>query len=419
MVLLVSARLFSVLDGISILFYGAGTLTELSVTILLAELVKRDYLSADRMRLLEYLNRVVIGLPMTIYLLLTGPHSSLGAARFLVSLTALPARRNPAGYIWFIVFFTAGSLTASALVHDNIPSENHIFTVVNAMLASIVMVAAQRAVIGARRARSESRRKSLHHERRGNRLSLLQNRLFSVLLPAPQDRIAAEGRDVRPDPGVYLVAALSFPGLDEAAADSPAEFARDWDRFLIPVTDRLREAGYFTVHAGRFVHAAMKTGPETLRAEEWMQDSESRAKLVEGIAALFDLLTRAREMSAIRVRNGHAPWGLEIALALGPAVGLPSGGGDPSWIFRGSTIRRAEKALGEWTSGKMESVLRLWVEEALWGVVRPLVQGDGAVKDGWKSTGLLRVELSKDGKGEEPAADFLTRVRYAGLIGND
>ncbi len=420
LLILASARLFSVIDGISLVFYGGGTLLELGLTLLFAELVKRDLLSPSRMRLVEYLNRVVIGLPLTIYLVLTGPHSSIGAVRFLASLLALPVRRNPSGYVWYIVFFAVGLLVSSALTHENLPSENHVFTAVTAVLSALAVIVAQRAVIQAKQRGAEAKRKTLHHERKGNRLALLQSRLFSRLLPPPADRIAAESREVRPEPGSYLLAAFSFPGLDRAAVESPREFLRDWDRFLLPVTDLLLAAGIFPVHAGGFLHAAVKLGVESAPTAELLRQIEVRGRIAGCVAALYGVLARGREMSAIRMRNGHPAWGLEIALALGPAVGLPSGGGDPSWTYRGSIVRRVEGALSLPEIGKNDPGLqRLWVEGALWSVVGPLVQGASESKDGWKSAGALRLELSKDGKGEEPAEDFLTRARYAGLIGND
>lgn len=325
-------------------FFLAGSGAEFLLDLLLRRFYFRGRLTRRRFFFLQYLVRTIIGLPFTIYLALGAATALPGLFRFLPVLVLVDRSRQAGQFAGQVFFFAAGVFLYALLVDVGLPDERGwMVLAAYSGLAGLLSVELQR------RHRAGLARAVLRRERhlwrlRHDHVVAREGLLLRSILPEDDVRRRQSDRDVSGESGEFLVLAVNFPGMHQAAEDARvtggdalAEFQRAWDLQYDHLRRRLEDLGFTTD----------LDGGGLLRAARRLESGSGDLDVV-----LFPLVFETLELLHFVARNrraregrGRRAWRAEAAVAAGCAVRGSRSSYNPAPSFRGPVIEELERRL--------------------------------------------------------------------------
>ncbi len=396
----------------SILFFTGLTTVEFLLCALLEYLRLFHSLRRRRYLLVDYLNRTIIGLPLTVYLCTLVVPGYAGFVRFLPALLHFSMGRNPARSVLYSFFFAAGLIAFAAMKEGDLPGARTISLASLAVLISSALIIRETAV-------RKAQKKSLKHKIESGRLSRRNIGLGSKLdllirSYLPENRAAMYRGRLRSESGLYFGMAADFPGLHESARDfqnaagypnaseAVVDFEAEWDRYIRYIRAEAEKIGHWPGAFSGYIMSAslLKSADKDVFRENWKMFFQSALLCL----SLCEFTERGRRALLHRGRRG---WGVRLLLAQGRCIGFPGSGQPLSWNFAGPLPAQFENVF-QTPHDSEKSTLFLQPELRLnFGRVFEL-SGDSP----WPVILGLRKEYSEPDRPLIPAKDFFEKINF-------
>ncbi len=409
--------LFGEFGGLSIEVFLFGTGIELGLCVLLVGVRDRFQIGPRRFYFYDFLVRLIVGLPFTVYLIVVAPYSIIGLLRFLPLYLYFLDRARFRFALQYLLFFLPGSLFFALLKDFPYPGRVQTITIFVGTALGLILFLRERERLLAGKKSLEGDRERLRLARRLQHISARETATLAALLPPAQVRLFQENRPLHPEGAESLIVAFRFPDLDTSlqdfadAIDAPSrakaldDFAGEWNRFLL----YLREA------AGRQNLIHSRKGENLLCVTRLPEGGEAglRARVFSLIFWIQDISRYAARARRLLEQRGRRGWHVRVALGRGLTFGLPQSGGSPAWMILGPGVATIESFLDTPPlESKHQDEVRLQpgLHELVAGYY---LEGSGNFSSGWYSPGYLQAAWARDEHGLEPAADFFERLRFS------
>lgn len=429
-----------------------GSFVELALDAFLLLRGRKGQLGNRRLAWFQYLNRTVLGLPITIYLASTAVSPTIALFRLLPVLYLLCRSRVSSQPLIHLGLYAIGLFIYAAGLRYAWPGEREILqAAVGVGLGSLVLwrewLASGSALVRARTRRTLSRT-----ARDFNTTFARETRLLEAILITP-DRVRRHQSDrtIAPIGGEMLCVAAGFPGLHNVvdafarrAEDDRIqsttlfqEFEHEWDLCVDQYRQGLTRAGCQVLVGDRFIYgvellevgSGSGVGDRDRKAGSGIDIQRRVLELVFAVRSLLAFSSRSRRSLEGRGRSG---WLAHAAIAKGFGAFVRRGPENPAIVVRGPVFRILENQLdsrvqegsaqtavdssGAPISGDRLRTETIWIQPQLAQPVRKTFQGqDGG--ENWFSPEHLLAEYSIRGEGLEPLPDFFERLRYGSSTG--
>lgn len=377
---------------------------------------------------LRYSLRIVVGLPLTIYLAIAFRHPAIAMLRFVPAL-ALLAEMPLARSLYYLALFSLGLVAYKLLQNLAPPTEREALTLFGALALGALVLYLRH---GARRMLRRLAVARLQAKRAATRAQKAERRLVELFRSeAPPD--LAEQRLLRrpgPESGLYLAVAIYngplLEDLDEFDALQRPERLREFDHDYRLYCDYLRGAlekcGYqFSVRGPR-AFALFNTGFPVQPVRDYV--SACRATERRQILETVFTMLRLREWSARQRLNlesrGKRGWYTAMAVAAGalslvsPLVELP--GLQPvgpllTELELRLSPRAAFRASNFWKDERRELQEDLClVHPEIAPLVTPyFLESATRYDQGWMIPSTLKSSFASAANPQAPADDFFER----------
>lgn len=416
-------------------FFALGAATELALDAWLVARFQSGRMSRRRFLLLQYLNRTVVGLPLTVYLAAAHRYGFIALLRFLPAVygLAVAGPRLRAG--WFAAFFAFGVIAYRILRDVSPPGEREIVIVLASLALAFLILAYDSRRRDAERQMLTRRRADLRVRRERDHIRARETRLLQALLPPPSIERFQKDRPLRPESGYFAALGFYFPELNERAgdfaregerlssADSVQELQREWNLFSEYFRTRMLEceliplSGAASITGVRLLESNVPTDREALRSLLFRERRLLFQLYFEGLR-LRDFCLRTRRQLEQRGRRG---WFCRGALAAGEAALMQTGGENPAPALRGALALELKRRLAHDAPINQTTFMKderrisqedsFLIQPTLIDIFAPyFVEAQARYDQAWLAPGQLRPQYAKDESGSEAAPDFFERL---------
>ncbi len=417
-------------------FFALGAGAELCLDAWLVARYRAGRITRRRFLLLQYLNRTVVGLPLTVYLAAAHRYGFVALLRFLPAVYGLAASGPRLRAGWFAALFALGVIAYRILQDVAPPGEREIVIVLAALALAFLILA-----YDLRRRRAElralaRRRADLRVRRERDHVRARETRLLQALLPPSAVERFQKDRPMRPEPGYYAALGFYFPELNDRAgdfardgerlsvADAIYELQREWNLFCEHFRTRMLEcdliplSGTASITGVRLLDANAPPDREALRTLLFRERRLLFQLYFEGLR-LRDFCLRTRRQLEQRGRRG---WFCRAALAVGDAVLMQTGGENPAPALRGPLAAELKRRLAHDAPINQTTFMKderrisqedsFLIQPALIDIFAPyFVESQARYDQAWLAPGQLRPQYAKDDSGLEAAPDFFERLQ--------
>lgn len=417
----------------------AGTLLELLLDGLLRRRAAQERITRSRWLSLQYLNRTVLGLPLTIYLASAAISPATALFRLLPVVYLLCQSRQRSQPILHLILYLIGFFLYVAGLRYSWPGEREWLQAATGFgLGALVLwrehLGAKRTLVAARLRRELSRRTRAYRH-----VAARESRLLDAILVTPERvRRYRDDRAIAPVAGDMLCVAVAFFDPHQAVYDlvrrareergnaeaALQEFEHEWDLCVDQYRTKFAQAGCLLIVGDRLIYAIDSNFASGKFDGAPGSERVAQERLLELIFVVRSLLAfTGRSRRALEGR-GRVGWSAQAAVAHGFGALVRRGPENPGIVGRGPVFRAVEgqlfaaargaDAAGSFGDGQarlLPATEKIYVQSALAEPVRRAFQGEESGEN-WFSPGLLQATFSTGGEGLEPVPDFFERLRY-------
>lgn len=371
---------------------------------------RRGGAGGRRVRWLQYLNRTVIGLPLTIYLATSAVSPITGLLRLVPVLYLLRTTSSLRQAALHFSFYCGGLLVYAAGLRYAWPGEREGYLLLAALAAAALVLgltrqSARLQLTGARLRLqlARSRRRLAHVQSREERL------LTALLVKPEQVQRYQQDRVLRPESAGLLVLGIDFPGLHAAAASWQRRAEEAGENIALSMQEWEREWDLCVDHYRQGVHAA---GYECYAGDDRLfvvtpvgADSEGDVEQLECTVLHWTLIARQLLAFSSRSRRslegrGRSGWFARATILRGAGSLLRRGPENPGRVGRGAVFGRLADFQLSGAPGALSASGRgledgIYVDSALATTTR-LLFTEASADENWFSPGQIRADYDKD-----------------------
>ncbi|MBX7058022.1 MAG: hypothetical protein K1X75_08135 [Leptospirales bacterium] len=369
----------------------------------------------------RYALRIVVGLPLTIYLVAAYRYPALALLRFAPALALVMDLSAVSRCLWYATLFSLGLVAYRLLESQTLPGERDIVTLLGFCAIAILALGARLRIaqlVGRwSAARLVGARTQLRHDQLKQRLRLYLRTEF----PAATAERLLERPTATAEQGRYICLAFYCAGIQESLSALPegelSDLDREYRQFCQQVREWLQAGGFSYQLRGVRGYAWRLLDGEAAEVSWGMVERRALLELLFIAMRTRDFATRCR---LARESKGVRGWYLRLALAAGPGVQLHP-------LADGIAVQLLSPAIGEldlrlqqegafraanyWRDERKESMFDvLLVHPELAAICAPyFLESSSRYEQGWFVPGTIKSSYGNAERPSEPADDFFER----------